>query len=99
MQIIFVNGKSECGCHLDFSDGEGSYSDVHTITLCSKHKVEETSKKNTNSNLNKFDIWFNSIEAGDDPEWEVPAYLSIEWYEYLHRRQLALGAWLESSKI
>lgn len=34
-------------------------------------------------------------EAGDDVEWKEPEYLTTEWNEYLHRRQLALGAWRE----
>lgn len=42
-----------------------------------------------------FDKWFKAVEAGDDAEWTEPKYLSSEWKEYLHRRQLALGAWRE----
>lgn len=40
-----------------------------------------------------FESWFRSVEAGDDEDWQEPKYLSKEWHEYLHRRQLALGAW------
>lgn len=36
-KIIFVNGKSNCGCVMEFSDGGGEYSDVHHITLCAAH--------------------------------------------------------------
>ena len=36
-KIKFVNGKSECGCIMEFSDGHGEFSDVHTITLCQEH--------------------------------------------------------------
>lgn len=36
-KIIFINGKSDCGCTMEFSDGHGEYSDVHTITLCRDH--------------------------------------------------------------
>ncbi|MBT0725113.1 hypothetical protein HH682_11945 [Rosenbergiella sp. S61] len=39
-----------------------------------------------------FDSWFKSIEAGDDGNWQEPAYQSVEWYQYLSRRQLAQGA-------
>lgn len=42
-----------------------------------------------------FEKWFKAVEAGDDAEWTEPKYLSSEWNEYLHRRQLALGAWQE----
>lgn len=37
MKITFINGNAKCGCIMDFSDGEGQYSDVHTITLCADH--------------------------------------------------------------
>ena len=37
--IVFVNGKSECGCKIEFSDGYGEYSDVHEIILCNKHRL------------------------------------------------------------
>lgn len=41
--IVFVNYKNaECGCQVIFSDGEGEYSDVIYIKLCSKHKKENT---------------------------------------------------------
>lgn len=40
-----------------------------------------------------FEKWFKAVEAGDDAEWTEPKYLSSEWNEYLHRRQLAFGAW------
>ncbi len=36
-EIVFVNGKSKCGCVMEFSDGGGEYSDVHRITPCNKH--------------------------------------------------------------
>lgn len=36
-EIVFVNGKSKCGCVMEFSDGGGEYSDVHHITPCNKH--------------------------------------------------------------
>ncbi|ECK8875419.1 ead/Ea22-like family protein [Salmonella enterica subsp. enterica] len=36
-KIVFVNGKSKCGCVMAFSDGGGEYSDVHHITLCAAH--------------------------------------------------------------
>lgn len=36
-KIVFVNGKSECGCIMTYSDGHGEYSDVHEITLCENH--------------------------------------------------------------
>ncbi|MGK0703709.1 ead/Ea22-like family protein [Yokenella regensburgei] len=42
-QIIFVNGKSKCGCVIEFSDGGGEYSDVHTITPCAEHSSPEAS--------------------------------------------------------
>ncbi|KMV67156.1 hypothetical protein AI29_15045 [bacteria symbiont BFo2 of Frankliniella occidentalis] len=38
-----------------------------------------------------FDSWFKSVEAGDDTGWQEPAYQSVEWYQYLGRRQLAKG--------
>jgi hypothetical protein len=38
-----------------------------------------------------FDSWFKSVEAGDDAGWQEPAYQSVEWYQYLSRRQLAKG--------
>ncbi|HHX1452287.1 TPA: hypothetical protein ACU6JA_004381 [Salmonella enterica] len=40
-EIIFVNGKSKCGCVMEFSDGGGEYSDVHTITPCAEHSSPE----------------------------------------------------------
>ncbi|MGP2449078.1 hypothetical protein ACTUSR_08220 [Pantoea stewartii subsp. indologenes] len=40
-----------------------------------------------------FDKWFKEVEAGDDAEWNEPEYGSKDWHAYLHRRQLALGAW------
>lgn len=40
-EIIFVNGKSKCGCMMEFSDGGGEYSDVHTITPCAEHSSPE----------------------------------------------------------
>lgn len=36
-EIVFVNGKSKCGCVMEYSDGGGEYSDVHSITPCDKH--------------------------------------------------------------
>lgn len=36
-EIVFVNGKSKCGCVMEYSDGGGEYSDVHRITPCNKH--------------------------------------------------------------
>ncbi|SUH16239.1 Uncharacterised protein [Salmonella enterica subsp. enterica] len=36
-KIVFVNGKSKCGCVMAFSDGGGEYSDVHTIIPCAEH--------------------------------------------------------------
>ncbi|EJJ7183565.1 hypothetical protein NJK71_000353 [Salmonella enterica] len=41
-EIVFVNGKSKCGCIIEFSDGGGEYSDVHTITPCAEHSCPET---------------------------------------------------------
>ncbi len=41
-KVVFVNGKSRCGCRLEYSDGKGLYSDVTTIELCSKHLHLET---------------------------------------------------------
>lgn len=35
--IVFVNGKSKCGCEMKFSSGHGEYSDVHRITPCRIH--------------------------------------------------------------
>ena len=40
-----------------------------------------------------FDMWFKSIEAGDDDDWHEPEYMSKDWHEYMFRRQLALGAY------
>lgn len=42
-QIVFVNGKSKCGCVMEYSDGGGEYSDVHTITPCAEHSRPEAS--------------------------------------------------------
>ncbi|EAY8205873.1 hypothetical protein ATY52_14880 [Salmonella enterica] len=41
-KIVFVNGKSKCGCVMAFSDGGGEYSDVHTIIPCAKHSMPES---------------------------------------------------------
>lgn len=38
-KIVFVNGKSKCGCVMDYSDGGGEYSNVHTISPCHKHSA------------------------------------------------------------
>ena len=43
-QIVFVNGKSKCGCVMAYSDGGGEYSDVHEITTCAAHSQPETLK-------------------------------------------------------
>lgn len=40
-----------------------------------------------------FEVWFKSVESGDDENWMEPKYLSREWNDYVARRQLALGAW------
>lgn len=40
-KIVFVNGVSKCGCVMEFSDGGGEYSDVHTITPCAAHSRPE----------------------------------------------------------
>ncbi|EJR0236039.1 TPA: hypothetical protein U2L90_001581 [Enterobacter hormaechei] len=44
-QIVFVNGKSKCGCTMEYSDGCGEYSDVHTITPCARHSHHEAASK------------------------------------------------------
>ncbi|MDA8487454.1 hypothetical protein [Kluyvera sp. Awk 3] len=44
-QIVFVNGKSKCGCVMEFSDGGGEYSDVHYITPCAAHSQAETTSQ------------------------------------------------------
>ncbi|WP_407226169.1 hypothetical protein [Enterobacter sp. CPE_E1241] len=44
-QIVFVNGKSKCGCVMNYSDGSGEYSDVHEITTCAAHSQNETIKE------------------------------------------------------
>jgi len=37
-KLIFVNGKPKsCECLLDYDSGGGQFSEVHSITLCSKH--------------------------------------------------------------
>jgi hypothetical protein len=36
--IVFVNEKSECGCKMYFSSGQGEFSDVLDIKLCAKHR-------------------------------------------------------------
>ncbi|HCJ3995384.1 TPA: hypothetical protein NR138_001409 [Salmonella enterica] len=41
-KIVFVNGKSKCGCVMAFSDGGGEYSDVHTIIPCAEHSMLES---------------------------------------------------------
>ncbi|EAB8014375.1 hypothetical protein KU763_003824 [Salmonella enterica] len=41
-KIVFVNGKSKCGCVMAFSDGGGEYSDVHTIIPCAEHSRPES---------------------------------------------------------
>ncbi|EDM6191411.1 ead/Ea22-like family protein [Salmonella enterica subsp. enterica serovar Muenchen] len=41
-KIVFVNGKSKCGCVMAFSDGGGEYSDVHTIIPCAEHSMPES---------------------------------------------------------
>ncbi|EHF4365691.1 hypothetical protein JZQ54_002332 [Salmonella enterica subsp. enterica serovar 4,5,12:b:-] len=41
-KIIFVNGKSKCGCVMASSDGGGEYSDVHTIIPCAEHSMPES---------------------------------------------------------
>ncbi|EDW0466430.1 hypothetical protein [Salmonella enterica] len=41
-KIVFVNGKSKCGCVMAFSDGGGEYSDVHTIIPCAEHPMPES---------------------------------------------------------
>lgn len=43
-EIVFINGKSRCGCMMAFSDGGGEYSDVHRITLCEQHQVSDISQ-------------------------------------------------------
>lgn len=44
-QIVFVNGKSKCGCTMEYTDGCGEYSDVHTITPCAAHSHQEVAEK------------------------------------------------------
>lgn len=44
-QIVFVNGKSKCGCVMKYSDGCGEYSDVHEITTCAAHSQAEIIKE------------------------------------------------------
>ena len=45
MNISFVNNKAyPCGCFAEFSDGEGQYSDVITVSLCPKHSPEISPK-------------------------------------------------------
>ena len=46
-----------------------------------------------------FEKWFRDVEAGDDPNWSSPPYLSREWHDYLARRQLALGAWNKALEL
>ncbi|EDR5178958.1 hypothetical protein CEH78_005024 [Salmonella enterica] len=41
-KIVFVNGKSKCGCVMAFSDGGGEYSDVHAIIPCAEHSMPES---------------------------------------------------------
>ncbi|EDS4241521.1 TPA: hypothetical protein ACIVLM_002966 [Salmonella enterica subsp. enterica serovar Birkenhead] len=41
-KIVFVNGKSKCGCVMAFSDGGGEYSDVHTIIQSAEHSMPES---------------------------------------------------------
>ncbi len=48
-KITFVNGKSTCGCVMQFSDGYGEYSDVHTIILCKAHNQSELLEKVINT--------------------------------------------------
>lgn len=45
VKITFVNGESKCGCEMEFSDGEGQYSDVHTIKLCAHHDKSDLLRK------------------------------------------------------
>ena len=47
MKIYFVNGNSlPCGCKAEFSNGNGNYSDVISMSLCRKHgKVYKESMK------------------------------------------------------
>lgn len=42
-KLKFVNGEdAQCGCKLQFSDGGGDFSDVHTVTLCTAHQAART---------------------------------------------------------
>lgn len=56
-------------------------------------------KVNTEKYTESFEQWFRDVEAGDDPNWSSPPYLSQEWYQYLSRRELALGAWNKALEI
>lgn len=48
--------------------------------------------------LNKFNAWFQSVEAGDDPEWKEPES-GIAWDEYVDRWQLAWSAWQKRAEL
>lgn len=56
-------------------------------------------KVNTKQYTESFEQWFRDVEAGDDPNWSSPPYLSQEWYQYLSRRELALGAWNKALEV
>ncbi|ECO4847860.1 hypothetical protein FX474_13090 [Salmonella enterica] len=52
-KIVFVNGKSKCGCVMAFSDGGGEYSDVHTIIPCAEHSMPESALTQRIAELSK----------------------------------------------
>jgi hypothetical protein len=84
-KIIFINGKSECGCKMEFSDGHGEYSDVHEIILCNKHKsysdftpppeIQILVDKMVNKEKTKKELWIEEKNA----ELKSPNLKNIFW--------------------
>lgn len=82
-QIVFVNGKSKCGCTMEYTNGCGEYSDVHTITPCAEHSRPEASLHQRIAELERSETQLiaerdNAETAlndaykavmGQDPEW------------------------------
>ena len=44
--VEFCNGEAECGCRLEFTSGNGEYSDSVSVWLCPTHKKRDTDKEN-----------------------------------------------------
>lgn len=102
-QIVFVNGKSKCGCVMEYSDGGGEYSDVHTITPCAEHSRPEASLLQRIAELERSETQLigerdnaesalndaYKVVMGQAPEWS-------NWFSFanaIDEIELACGLW------